>query len=158
MRLVNKYKFCEGLCRIFLSPGVVCEMKSIFKLSKTDLNSEFLFSKMSCLTKAKEQNQPYYLPKEIHPFPRRLAWREIQSHPRCRLKLRILFAMTIKIKLCVPLIKASQLFSFQHIYTCKICFICCIGCLLGCFTAYQPFPGHIMPNLVILIKVSNNSV
>ena len=29
---------------------------------------------------------------------------------------------------------------------------------LFCFTVYQPFASHLTPNLVILIKVSNNSV
>ena len=33
-----------------------------FKQSSTGLNSEFSFSETSCLTKAGEPSQPYYLP------------------------------------------------------------------------------------------------
>ena len=33
-----------------------------------------------------------------------------------------------------------------------------VGWLIVCFTAYHSFSGHLTPNLVILIKVLNNSV
>ena len=38
------------------------DTRSIFKRILTGLNSEFSFSKTSCLTKAEESSMPYYLP------------------------------------------------------------------------------------------------
>ena len=38
------------------------DTKSIFKRSLTGLNSQFSFSKTSCLSKAKQRSLPYYLP------------------------------------------------------------------------------------------------
>ena len=35
---------------------------SVFKWSKSVLKTEFTFSQSGCLTKAKESNQPFYLP------------------------------------------------------------------------------------------------
>ena len=60
-------------------------LKVNFKRSLTGLNSEFPFSKTSCLTKAKEPSMPDYLPKAegrttgfIH-LPRVLVVWEMQS-------------------------------------------------------------------------------
>ena len=56
-----------------------------FKWSLTGLNSEFSFSKTSCLTKAEEPSLPYYLPIAggkifgFIPFPRVLVLCEMQS-------------------------------------------------------------------------------
>ena len=61
------------------------DTRSIFKRSLTGLNSEFSFSKTSCLTKAEEPSQPYYLPIAgrriigFIPFPRVLVLCEMQS-------------------------------------------------------------------------------
>ena len=58
------------------------DTRSIFKRSLTGLNSEFSFSKTSCITKAEE---PYYLPIAggriigFIPFPRVLVLCEMQS-------------------------------------------------------------------------------
>ena len=41
------------------SARVVYDTRSIFKRSLTGLNSEFSFSKTSCLTKAEEPSLPY---------------------------------------------------------------------------------------------------
>ena len=38
------------------------DMRSIFKWSKADLNSDFAFSLTACLSKDKEDNVLYYLP------------------------------------------------------------------------------------------------
>ena len=43
------------------SPRAGCDTRSVFKRSTAGMNSEFSF-KTSCLTKALETNQPYYLP------------------------------------------------------------------------------------------------
>ena len=67
------------------SARVGYDTRSIFKRSLTGLNSEFSFSKTSCLTKAEEPSLPYYLPIaggriiEFIPFPRVLGLGEIQS-------------------------------------------------------------------------------
>ena len=49
---------------IFTNPSTRAgyDTRSIFKQSLTGLNSEFSFSKTSCLTKAEEPNLSYYLP------------------------------------------------------------------------------------------------
>ena len=55
------------------------DTRSIFKRSLTGLNSEFSFSKTSCLTKAEEPSLSYYLPIaggriiRFIPFPRVLV-------------------------------------------------------------------------------------
>ena len=57
--------------------------RSIFKRSRTALNSEFSFSLTGCLNKAKESSLPYYLSVAggrivgFIPFPRVLALREM---------------------------------------------------------------------------------
>ena len=61
------------------------DTRSIFKRSLTGFNSEFSFSKTSCLTKAEEPSLSYYLPiaggKIIGfiPFARILVLCEMQS-------------------------------------------------------------------------------
>ena len=61
------------------------DTRSIFKQSLTGLNSEFSFSKTSCLTKPEEPSLPYYLPIAggrligFIPFPRVLVLCEMQS-------------------------------------------------------------------------------
>ena len=61
------------------------DTRSIFKRSLTGLNSEFSFSKTSCLTKAEEHSLSYYLPIAgrriigFIPFPRVLVLCEMQS-------------------------------------------------------------------------------
>ena len=61
------------------------DTRSIFKQSLTGLNSEFSFSKISCLTKAEELSLPYYLPIAggriigFIPFARVLVLCEMQS-------------------------------------------------------------------------------
>ena len=61
------------------------DTRSVFKRSLTGLNSEFSFSKTSCLTKAEEASLSYYLPIAggriigFIPFPRVLVLCEMQS-------------------------------------------------------------------------------
>ena len=63
---------------IFTNPSARAgyDTRSIFKQSLTGFNSEFSFSKTSCLTKAEEPSLPYYLPIAggriigFIPFPR----------------------------------------------------------------------------------------
>ena len=61
------------------------DTRSIFKRSLTSLNSEFSFSKISCLIKAEEPSLPYYLPIAgeriigFIPLPRVLVLCEMQS-------------------------------------------------------------------------------
>ena len=61
------------------------DIRSIFKRSLTGLNTEFSFSKSSCLTKAEEPSLPYYLPIAggriigFIPFPRVLVPCKMQS-------------------------------------------------------------------------------
>ena len=61
------------------------DTRSIFKRSLTGLNSEFSFSKTSCLTKAEEPSLSYYLAIAggriigFIPFPRVLVQCEMQS-------------------------------------------------------------------------------
>ena len=61
------------------------DTRSIFKRSLTGLNSEFSFSKTSCLTMAEEPSLSYYLPIAggriigFIPFPRVLVLCEMQS-------------------------------------------------------------------------------
>ena len=60
------------------------DARSIFKLSKAGLNSEFSFSNSGCLTTSKEPSHPCYLPiaerrnNVFISFPRVLARRETQ--------------------------------------------------------------------------------
>ena len=51
------------ICPTFL-PWTGWDIRSIFKQSKAGLDLEFFFSKISCLTKAKESSLPYYLPMD----------------------------------------------------------------------------------------------
>ena len=72
---------------IYPTPPVGQDMTQgqFFKRSLTGLNSEFSFSKTSCLTKAEEPSLPYYLPIARGriigsiPFPRVLVLCETQS-------------------------------------------------------------------------------
>ena len=66
-----------------LRTGRIWHKVSFFKRSLTGLNSEFSFSKTSCLTKAVEPSLPYYWPIAggriigFIPFPRVLVWNAI---------------------------------------------------------------------------------
>ena len=68
-----------------LSLGRIWHKVNFLKRSLTGLNSEFSFSKTSCLTKAEEPSLPYYLPIAggriigSIPFPRVLVLCEMQS-------------------------------------------------------------------------------
>ena len=81
---VENYGFIDP---IYLTPTLGQDMTQgqFFKRSLTGFNSEFSFSKTSCLTKAEEPSLSYYLPiagrKIIGfiPFPRVLVLCEIQS-------------------------------------------------------------------------------
>ena len=72
---------------IFTNPSARAgyDTRSIFKQSLTYLNSEYSFSKTSCLTKAEEHSLPYYLSIAggriigFIPFPRVLVLCEMQS-------------------------------------------------------------------------------
>ena len=72
---------------IFTNPSTRAgyDTRSIFKRSLTGLNSEFSFSKTSCLTKVEEPSLPYYLSIAggriigFLPFPRVLVLCEMQS-------------------------------------------------------------------------------
>ena len=71
---------------IFTNPSARAgyDTRSFFKRSLTGLNSEFSFSKTSCLTKAEEPSLPYYLLIAggiigFIPFPRVLVLCEMQS-------------------------------------------------------------------------------
>ena len=72
---------------IFTNPSARAgyDIRSIFKRSLTGFNSEFSFSKTSCLTKVEEPSLPYYLPITggriigFIPFPRVLVLCEMQS-------------------------------------------------------------------------------
>ena len=72
---------------IFTNPSarVGYDTMSFFKQSLTGLNSQFSFSKTSCLTKAEEPSLSYYLPMAggrkigFIPFPSVLVLCEIQS-------------------------------------------------------------------------------
>ena len=61
------------------------DIRSFFKRSLTGLNSEFSFSKTSCLTKAEKSSLSYYLPIAggriigFIPFPRVIVVCEMQS-------------------------------------------------------------------------------
>ena len=70
------------------------DTRSIFKRSLTGFNSEFSFSKTTCLNKAEKPSLPYYLPIAggriigFIPFPRVLVLCEMQS-VRSRIWTRI---------------------------------------------------------------------
>ena len=57
-----------------------CGTESIFKRSTAGLNLKLLFSKIGCLTKAKEHSLTFYLrvaggeKEQIHAFPKREAY------------------------------------------------------------------------------------
>ena len=67
------------------SADVGYDTRTIFKQGLTGLNSEFSFSYTSCLAKAEEHSQPYYLPiaggriTVFIPFPTVLVLCEMQS-------------------------------------------------------------------------------
>ena len=75
-----------ALISIFTNPSARAgyDTRSIFRRSLTGLNSEFSFSKTSCLTKAEEPSLSYYLPIAggriigFIPFPRVLVLCEMQ--------------------------------------------------------------------------------
>ena len=79
--------FIVPLCIISTNPSARAgyDTRSIFKWSLTGLNSEFSFSKTSCLMKVEELCLPYYLPISggriigFIPFPRVLVCCEMQS-------------------------------------------------------------------------------
>ena len=80
------------------------DTRSIFKRSLTGLNSEFSFSKTSCLSKAEEPSLSYYLPIArgriigFIPFPRVLVLCECnQSRPGFELVSPCPFPTTITI-------------------------------------------------------------
>ena len=56
--------YTTGTSNIFTEPSAQAgyDTRSIFKRSLTGLNSEFSFSKTSCLTKTEEPSLPNYLP------------------------------------------------------------------------------------------------
>ena len=59
------------------------DTRSIFKQSKSGLNSEFSYSPIDCLTKAKEPSLPYYIFRAgeenrwIHTFPEGISTKKI---------------------------------------------------------------------------------
>ena len=82
----NHISVCKLFVLIFTPPlGHNMTQCQFFKRSLTGLNSEFSFSKTSCLTKAEEPSLPYYLPIAggriigFIPFPRVLVLCEMQS-------------------------------------------------------------------------------
>ena len=85
--LLFNFQFYFQFLTIFTKPSARAgyDTRSIFKRSLTGFNSEFSFSKTSCLTKTEEPSLPYYLPIAggriigfIH-FPRVLVLCEMQS-------------------------------------------------------------------------------
>ena len=89
-------KMEASMVSIFINPSTQAgyNTRSIFKRSLTGLNSEFCFSKTSCLTKAEELSLPCYLPIAggtrigFIPFPRVLVLCEMQS-VSCRIWTRV---------------------------------------------------------------------
>ena len=77
----NIYIYIYIYIYIFTNPSARAgyDTRSIFKQGLTGLNSEFSFSKTTCLTKAEEPSLPYYLPIAggriigFIPFPRVLV-------------------------------------------------------------------------------------
>ena len=63
-RFISSHEHLYYLLYIFTNPSTQAgyDITSIFKRSLAGLNSEFSFSKTSCLTKAEEPSLPYYLP------------------------------------------------------------------------------------------------
>ena len=91
---------------LFTNPSALAgyDTSSIFKQILTGLNSEFSFSKTSCLTKAEEPSLSYYLPIAggriigFIPFRRALVLCEMQSaSSRIELVSPCPFHMTITI-------------------------------------------------------------
>ena len=76
-----------SIIHIYPTPPLGQDMTQgqFFKRSLTSLNSEFSFSKTSCLTKPEEPSLPYYLPITVGgiigfiPFPRIFVLCEMQS-------------------------------------------------------------------------------
>ena len=88
MQPINMIMFCywdEKVKIKWSSARAGYDTRSIFKRSLTGFNSKFSFSWTSCLTKAEESSQPYYLPIAggriigFIPFPRVLVLCEMQS-------------------------------------------------------------------------------
>ena len=86
--VLNNQQDNQGRCLIYISIPLLGQDMThgqSFKPSLTGLNSEFSFSKTSCLTKAEEFSLPYYLPIAggrligFIPFPRVLVLCEMQS-------------------------------------------------------------------------------
>ena len=85
--LQDYWNFTIRLLSIFTNPSARAgyDTRSVFKRSFTGLNSEFSFSKTSCLTKAEEISLSYYLPiaggriVRFIPFPRVLVLCEMLS-------------------------------------------------------------------------------
>ena len=57
LTLIMNWKIINHICQPSARAGY--DTRSIFKRSLTGLNSEFSFSKISCLIKAKEPSMPY---------------------------------------------------------------------------------------------------
>ena len=93
MICLHSFKYSCSILTIYtqlsylLTPPLGQDMTQgqFFKRSLTGLNSEFSFSKTSCLTKTEEPRLPYYLPTAgggiigFIPFPRVLVLCEMQS-------------------------------------------------------------------------------
>ena len=83
--LPTKYFYQISIFTQPLRSGRIWHKVNFFQQSLTGLNSEFSFSKTSCLTKAEEHSLPYYLPIAgrriigFIPFPRVLVLCEMQS-------------------------------------------------------------------------------
>ena len=92
---------------IFTKPSARAgyDTKSIFKWSLTSFNSEFSFSKTSCLTKAEEPSLPYYLPIAggriigFIPFPRVLVLCEMQP-VSSRIRTRVTMSISPRAPAC----------------------------------------------------------
>ena len=68
-----------------LPPWIGCDTRSILKLSRAGLNSEFSISQSGCLSKAKNPSLPFYLPiaggrqEQFESFLRAYALSETQT-------------------------------------------------------------------------------
>ena len=85
-RIITSKEHCVTII-IFINPSARAgyDTRSFFKRSLTGLNSEFSFSKTSCLTKAEEPSLPYNLPIAggiiigFIPFPRVCEMQSVSS-------------------------------------------------------------------------------
>ena len=118
-----KHNLYECTCISYLTPpplGQDMTQSQFFKQSLTGFNSEFSFSKTSCLTKAEKSSLPYYLPIAggriigFIPFPRVLVLCEMQS-VSSRIWTRI--AMSISYD--------DNHYTSVHVYRCNICICRC---------------------------------